>query len=208
VEQITGQEVLQRQGDCVLYKGREYPLSLNNGNAIEHIKTRALKFCKGLGLDIGAGKWPLEGAIPIDISYGNGQDATHLNEYANQSMDFIFSSHCLEHIPENLWEDALALWLKKLKIGGYIALYLPHPEMELWHPGAPWVGDAHKWIPTLDAISDFFELHFIEIVDQFEGPDSYFSFFIVGRKSFDVTSTLFNDTPSNNGINVQQCGGG
>ena len=61
----------------IFYYGREaYPEYLKHGNACQFIQPVAQHFCKGLGLDIGAGKWPLPGARPID--WARGDDAMAL----------------------------------------------------------------------------------------------------------------------------------
>jgi predicted SAM-dependent methyltransferase len=47
-------------------------------------------------------------------------------------VDYIFSSHCLEHLPH--WVDALDHWSSRLKSGGTLFLYLPHRSQEYWKP--------------------------------------------------------------------------
>jgi SAM-dependent methyltransferase len=109
------------------YRGQKYPEYLKLGNAMQFIAPTALQFCKGRGLDIGAGKWPLPGAIPVELS--DGQDANGLPE---GEYDFAFSSHCLEHLVNPV--AAVEHWKTRLKPGGVIFLYLPHPEMTYWRP--------------------------------------------------------------------------
>ena len=58
------------------YRGSLYPEYLKQGNAMQFIAPTAAKFCKGLGLDVGAGKWPLPGAHPIE--WTTGGDANEL----------------------------------------------------------------------------------------------------------------------------------
>lgn len=138
---------LKREPGGWIYKGIFYPDYLNVGGASHAIFPVALKYCLGNGVDIGAGFWPLPGAIPVDISRGPGAGTT-LADFSANSLDYIFSSHCLEHL-EN-YNDALTNWVIKLRPGGIIFLYLPHPDCAIWHPGSPFVGDGHKWIPTPD----------------------------------------------------------
>ena len=109
------------------YKGNAYPEYLKHGNACQFIIPTALKFCKGEGLDVGAGYWPLPGSKPIDIK--DGQDACDL---PSGEYDYIFSSHCLEHLPNPV--RAIEHWKSRLKHGGVLFLYLPHPDMEYWKP--------------------------------------------------------------------------
>lgn len=109
------------------YQGDLYPEVLKRGNACQFIAPMALQFCRGEGLDIGAGKWPLPGALPVEIK--DGGDAMALP--AGQS-DFIFSSHCLEHLANPI--AALEHWKTRLKSGGVLFLYLPHPAQRYWLP--------------------------------------------------------------------------
>src|SRR5690606_29260652 len=46
--------------------------------------------------------------------------------------DYVFSSHCLEHLVNPI--AALEHWKSKLKPGGVLFLYLPHPDMRYWLP--------------------------------------------------------------------------
>ena len=78
------------------YKGKFYPDYLTVGGACHAIFREALKYCKGSGIDIGAGLWPLPGAIPVDTWRGPGAAHEHRRNSA-ESQDFVFSSHCLEH---------------------------------------------------------------------------------------------------------------
>lgn len=110
------------------YRGELYPEYLKHGNACQFIAPTALQFCQGTGLDVGAGKWPLPGATPVDGSDGVS-DAMALPE---GRFDYIFSSHCLEHLVNPVF--ALDHWKTRLKAGGVLFLYLPHPDMAYWRP--------------------------------------------------------------------------
>lgn len=109
------------------YKGSRYPDYLKTGNAMQFIAPAALHFCRGRGVDVGAGKWPLPGAIPVDLS--DGGDAYRID---GDYYDFVFSSHCLEHLDDPV--RAIEHWRSKLRPGGVLFLYLPHPDMEYWLP--------------------------------------------------------------------------
>lgn len=52
---------------------------------------------------------------------------TDLSDFVDECADAIFSSHLLEHIEDT--EGALREWWKKLKVGGYLVLYLPHADL-------------------------------------------------------------------------------
>jgi SAM-dependent methyltransferase len=110
------------------YKGNIYPEYIKYGNACQFIAPFALQFCKGIGLDVGASKWPLPGAIPVDLS--NGTDGMNLLDYG--TVDFIFSSHCLEHLVNPV--AAIEHWFSRIRSDGVLFLYLPSDEMEYWLP--------------------------------------------------------------------------
>lgn len=109
------------------YLGKKYPEYIKHGNACKFIQPIAEQFCKGTGLDVGAGKWPLGNATPVDLDRGG--DAMGL---PRGSYDYIFSSHCLEHLQNPV--AALEHWKSRLRAGGTLFLYLPHPDMEYWLP--------------------------------------------------------------------------
>lgn len=159
------------------YKNKLYPDRLNKGNAIEGVKDFALTYCKGTGLDIGSGRYPLPGAVPIQDYLG--RNAYDLRDFEDESLDYVFSSHCLEHLERP--DEAIKLWTSKLKLGGILFLYLPHESMELWRPGAPWVGDQHKWIPTFETVFTMMENNGLTIIDNSD-IDYMWSWNIVGEK--------------------------
>ena len=109
------------------YKGALYPDYIRNGNACRFILPMAQEFCRGVGLDVGAGRWPLPGAIPVDLA--DGGDAMNLPA---GDYDYIFSSHCLEHLEDPI--AAIEHWKTRIKPGGALFLYLPHPDMRYWRP--------------------------------------------------------------------------
>ena len=161
-----------------IYKDDYYPDYLTMGGASFAIRREALKYCKGKGIDIGAGYWPLPEAEPVDIWRGPGTD-NNLDNYPEHSLDFVFSSHCLEHI-EN-WRDSLASWIARLNPGGYIFLYLPHPQCTIWHPGSPFINDGHKWVPTPKIIKEALLSLDCEPIAWDEGPDAMQSFYVCAQ---------------------------
>jgi SAM-dependent methyltransferase len=154
---------------------KRYADYLKNGAALEAVKPLALKYCVGKGVDIGAGRWPLPGARPIEDT-GN-ENAYRIYERDN-SLDFIFSSHTLEHLHHP--EDALSEWCRKLRKDGILFLYLPHPACEMWRPS---ILKYHVWAPDpvfLERLlTEKFGLHLIYITYL---PDAYFSFVLVAGK--------------------------
>src|SRR3989338_2336729 len=170
---------LTRQPGGWIYQGQFYPDYLTIGGAGHAIFDVAMRYCQGKGVDVGAGLWPLPGSTPVDLERGLGRGKS-ISDFADESLDYIFSSHCLEHIED--WRPALDLWVKKLRPGGTLFLYLPHPDCAIWHPGAPFVGDGHKWIPTPEVISAALSKLDCKILERDDGPDAMFSFYICASK--------------------------
>ena len=167
------------------YRGELYPDFLNHGNACSFIAAKALTCCRGKGIDVGASEWPLPGAIPVrDEAH---QNAYRLDGFADASLDYVFSSHCIEHLER--WKEALDLWVRKLRPGGVLFLYAPHESMRLWRRGGPWVGLGHKWIPTAEALVSFLRERGMEIVEYEPGRDAYWSFHVCSRKLTDSHGT-------------------
>ena len=135
--------------DIIEYNGKIYPDHQRNGNAAQFAIPYAKHYCKGIGYDIGCMKkeWAFPDAYPIDIAFDDGYHALNL---PLDNVDYIFSSHCLEHIPE--WVNVLEYWHSKLKIGGVLFLYLPHYDQEYWRP---WNNKKHKNIFTPKIISNW-----------------------------------------------------
>ena len=162
-----------------IYEGEFYPDYLTMGGNTFAISRTALKYCKGQGIDIGAVYWPLPGSTPIDTEQGPGT-ANKIEDISEGSQDYVFSSHCLEHI-EN-WEGALDIWISKLKPGGIFFLYLPHPSCKLWHMSNPFMSGIHKWVPEPETIGNALLQRGLTIVEKDDGPDHFYSFFFCARK--------------------------
>jgi SAM-dependent methyltransferase len=117
--------------NILTYKGRNYPHFQAEGNASQFAIPFAKHFCKGYGIDVGCNRqdWCFPGAIGVDLNFKDGNDAYNF-EYKN--LDYVYSSHCLEHLPD--WVTALDYWTSNLKPGGVLFLYLPHYNQEYWRP--------------------------------------------------------------------------
>jgi len=166
---------VQRRPGGWEYENRFYPDYLFVGGASFAIHRTALQHCRGEGLDIGAGLWPLPGAVAVDLERGPGAGRL-LSSIPDHSQDYVFSSHCLEHI--TAWEDALREWIAKLKPAGRLFLYLPHPTCGIWRPGSPFVGDGHKWAPTPVGIQMTLTRLGGRVRAHDDGPDAMQSFFV------------------------------
>ena len=128
--------------DTVEYKNTKYPYFQSTGNAAQFAIPYAKHVCKGKGYDIGCCKveWMLPGAIPIDLEF---PDDWHANCLPAEPVDYIFSSHCLEHVDD--WVRTLDYWTGRLKPAGTLFLYLPHKIQQYWRP---WNNTKHNHMFT------------------------------------------------------------
>lgn len=87
------------------------------------------RFLKGIGVDIGAGSDPLtipSGKVyPFDMIHG---DANFMDDYDDNQLDFVYSSHCLEHMVSV--PVALYNWCRIIAPGGH--LYFTVPDWEYY----------------------------------------------------------------------------
>ena len=83
--------------DLIEFNGKIYPLFQSLGNASQFAIPFAKHFCNGVGYDIGFCKeeWKYPGALGIDYSLDDG---FHANKLPDGEVDYIYSSHCLEHV--------------------------------------------------------------------------------------------------------------
>ena len=131
------------------FKKSTYPRFQSAGNAAQFAIPYARHVCKGVGYDIGYGEkeWAFPNARPIDLNLDDEWEALNLPE---QKVDYIFSSHCLEHIDR--WVDAMDYWYDVLKTGGTLFLYLPDYSQEYWRP---WNNRKHVNMFSPQIIKDY-----------------------------------------------------
>lgn len=134
----------------------------------------ATRYFKGFGLDVGGGSdtlaafsefFPLaRGITPYDMPNG---DAQLLANVEDDSFDFLYSSHCLEHLRDPA--QALSNWIRVVKPGGYLTVQVPDEDLyEQGHWPSRYNSDhkltftirkAKSWSPVsvnvLDLLSGF-----------------------------------------------------
>lgn len=161
--------------EVLKFKNKNYPLFQTKGFASKYCFPFANEVCVGNGYDIGCMKkeWAFPGAIPIDLTFDDDYHATNLPD---GKVDYIFSSHCLEHI--NDWVGTLDYWISKLKKGGVIFLYLPDYSQEYWRP---WNNRKHVNILTPEYLRNYFENQNFEKV-FISGVDLNNSFMVMVEK--------------------------
>jgi ADP-heptose:LPS heptosyltransferase/predicted SAM-dependent methyltransferase len=127
-------------------------------NESKKIVWEVAPYLRGRGLDLGAGDFKV---LPHVISVDNMNheqfgftvkpdvlaDVTKLDMFASQSMDFVYSSHTLEHVMD--YAGALKEWWRVVKQGGYLILYLPHKDFypNIGQPGAN-PDHKHDFLPA------------------------------------------------------------
>lgn len=142
----------------IQHKGHSYPAFQASGNAARFIIPFAQEVCKGRGFDIGCSKyeWSFPDSIPVDPSL-NDWDAYNLPKIVDANgeelqLDYFFSSHCLEHLPN--WVQALDYWHSRLKSGGVVFLYLPDHSQTYWRG---WCNRKHLHMLTPEIIGNYFK---------------------------------------------------
>lgn len=79
----------------------------------------------GSGIDIGCGPDPITPTVKtFDIEDG---DANNITQYVADQYDFVYSSHCLEHMQDP--KKALLEWWKLVKVGGHLILIVPDEDL-------------------------------------------------------------------------------
>lgn len=136
--------------NIIKYKEHNYPSFQSQGNAAQFAIPYAKHVCSGVGVDIGCNRleWSFPGSLPVDPAI-NEYDALN---FPYDNLDYIFSSHCLEHLYD--WVDVLDYWTDKLKIGGVLFLYLPDYSQTYWRP---WNNRKHLNIFNPTILKDYLE---------------------------------------------------
>lgn len=148
--------------ETVEHNGNSYPKYQINGNASRFYEPFALEVCKGFGVDVGCNRmdWMFNNknqnifiddnditseilfekykeytlnstfTFPIDPVL-NGYSATNFPSWC-ENLDFIYSSNCLEHIPNYI--EVLEYFKATLKDDGTLFLALPHPDQSYHRP--------------------------------------------------------------------------
>ncbi len=78
-------------------------------------------YLKGNGIDIGFGDDLL--CVENGTVEGINEDGEELRRFQNELFDFVYSSHCLEHL--NSIESAIENWSRVLKKGGCLYVVIP-----------------------------------------------------------------------------------
>ena len=106
---------------------------------------------QGNGIDIGCGPDPVSPtARRFDLEHG---DANVISQFIKEQFDFVYSSHCLEHMHDP--RKALLEWWKLVKPGGF--LFVTIPDEDLYEQGVfpSRFNDDHKATFTISKSSSW-----------------------------------------------------
>jgi len=80
---------------------------------------------KGKGIDIGCGVDPVTPEVKkFDQNDG---DANIITQYVHDTFDFVYASHCLEHMHKP--REAVLEWWKLVKPGGHLFFLVPDEDL-------------------------------------------------------------------------------
>lgn len=166
------------------------------GNESAKIRWELVPYTRGKGLDVGCGPYK---AFDHFIGLDNGhhqvfghsikpdiqiETAEKLEFFASNSLDFVYSSHLLEHIPPGApCLKTLKEWWRVLKTGGYLCLYVPD-EDEYPKVGEKGANPDHKWNINYDGVLNLMEqVGAWDMVEfQKRNQDDEYSLFFVFKK--------------------------
>jgi SAM-dependent methyltransferase len=108
----------------------------------------------GNGIDIGCGKDPVTpNARIFDLEQG---DANHITRYVSEQFDFVYSSHCLEHMRDA--KAAIREWWRLVRPGGHLFIIVPDEDLyeqgifpSRFNPDHKWtftISKAQSWSPV------------------------------------------------------------
>jgi ADP-heptose:LPS heptosyltransferase/SAM-dependent methyltransferase len=117
-----------------------WTLEGKQGHEAAKVMWDLVPYTRGLGLDLGCGaNKAFNHFIGVDNLkdtklFGTPmqpdvvvQSCEKLGLFASGSLDFVFSSHLLEHIDD--YKSTLSEWWRLIKPGGHLCLYLPHKDL-------------------------------------------------------------------------------
>jgi ADP-heptose:LPS heptosyltransferase/predicted SAM-dependent methyltransferase len=152
-------------------------------------------YLRGRGLDLGAGDFRV---LPHVTTVDNCDHAAFgftakpdvrvetcekLPMFSGQSMDFVYSSHLLEHIEDT--KSALTEWWRLVKDKGYLILYLPHAD---FYPRMGTLGanpsHLHDFIPQdiIDVMGQVRGAAWDLIENQERNNDNEYSMLLIFKK--------------------------
>lgn len=141
-----------------------------------------LPYCKGEGAEIGCAKKKCHPySMGVDINPHSHAVIIAPGDkmpFKNDQLDYVVSSHCIEHIPDR--EGAIKEWVRVLKPNGVCAFITP--DIENWGPQF-YEDPTHVSPYTLDEVQAKFSPFFnITTLVRFEYVRARKNILFVGRK--------------------------
>jgi SAM-dependent methyltransferase len=135
----------------------------------------------GKGIDIGCGPDPI-----TSDAYGfdkNNGDANEITKYVHEEFDFVFSSHCLEHMRDP--RKAIQEWWKLVRLDGHLFFIVPDEDLyeqgvfpsrfNTDHKATFTISKAKSWSPVSVNVLDLVQLlpgaQLVNLVVQDAGYD-------------------------------------
>lgn len=190
------------------------------GGEADKVKYEVVAYTRGKGVDLGCGpKKAFPHFIGVDSCKDTElfnieikpdvvcEDATRLDFIEDATLDFVFSSHLLEHIEDT--GKALTEWFRVLKVGGFMVLYLPHADLypRIGQPGSN-PDHKHDFLPQ-DVLNATGEQGWDLIVQDVRDERMEYSFLLVLRKRDDgVQMTAIEPRPEKSACVVRYGGFG
>lgn len=86
---------------------------------------KELSYLQGRGIDIGCGSDPVNNNVQhFDLVDG---DANRIGNFVTGQYDYVFSSHCLEHMDDP--KGAILEWWRLVKSSGYLFIIVPDEDL-------------------------------------------------------------------------------
>jgi SAM-dependent methyltransferase len=135
----------------------------------------------GDGIDVGCGPDPVNSnARKFDVEDG---DANNILQFVDGKFDFVYSSHCLEHMFDP--RKALLDWWQLVKPGGHLFIIVPDEDLyeqgvfpSRFNPDHKWtftISKAESWSPVsinvLELISSLPDSRLVSIALQDQAYD-------------------------------------
>ena len=148
---------------------KKYPYYFTVGNAALFCLDDAKRFCKGKGIDVGGSIYPFPGARVVENN--KNENALKISD-PDESLDFVFTSHCIEHLSGNEQIKFIAECNRVIKRKGILYIYMPIENASLWKPE---LMKVHKKITESKSLIDLCLKNDFEVLSISSTADLYFS---------------------------------
>jgi ADP-heptose:LPS heptosyltransferase/predicted SAM-dependent methyltransferase len=167
----------------------------SKNNESRKVLWELIPYFNGKCLDIGAGPYKV---FPHFSGVDNGHhwshgtwtdirvdDAKDLSQLGSASWDLAYSSHLLEHFPYEEVPAVLREWMRVVKPGGHLILYVPD-ENQYPKCGTKYANSDHKWdcsyekvVSAMEKVETGWDLVDYQVRDQ---ADEYSLFFVFKKR--------------------------